>query len=414
MLVNLAKMFGLGIAEKVAVSVCVLVFFWGVFLLVCVATRRRPWYLVPLLGMLTYGYVFYMGFMNFYLSIGLACVALASLWEGTKRGMRIALVLAPLILLAHPLGFIWLLGTGLYRLLWRRMKGRMEWILPVAAFGVGLVVRWYLMHHPELQPDWPERPFYQWNGLDQFWIFRPETRYLGMTVLLFALLATALDLFPWKRSDISWKERRLFPELYLVSFCLTSLLPEDLRPNENAGWIGVLVTRLTLVSAIFAICWLGTLRPRLWHLVVLFVCACVYFAFNYTDTGLISRMEENAQNITRNLPFGTRVLGVSSLPGEYRTGALHIIDRACIGHCFLYSNYEPSTRQFRVRVTEGSPVAVASVDDSEDMQFGSYDVQDDDLPLQQIYQCDPRDWTKLCIRELKAGEKNGLGVMKPE
>ena len=52
-------------------------------------------------------------------------------------------------------------------------------------------------------------------------------------------------------------------------------------------------------------------------------------------------------------------------------------------------------------------MVVASADESEYMQFGSYEVQDEDLPLKQIYQCDANDWTKLCIRDLRAGEKNG-------
>jgi hypothetical protein len=101
-------------------------------------------------------------------------------------------------------------------------------------------------------------------------------------------------------------------------------------------------------------------------------------------------------------------------PPDYRMVTLHVVDRACVGHCFLYSNYEPATKQFRVRVREGSPVVVASPDDSEDMQFGSYEVQDEDLPLKEIYQCDARDWTKLCIHDLKAGEKNGAGGIRPE
>ncbi len=73
MLLNLGKVFGFGVAEKITVSACVLVFFWGVFTLISVATRKRPWLLVPGLAMLAYSYVFYMGFMNYYLSLGLAC-----------------------------------------------------------------------------------------------------------------------------------------------------------------------------------------------------------------------------------------------------------------------------------------------------------------------------------------------------
>ena len=85
----------------------------------------------------------------------------------------------------------------------------------------------------------------------------------------------------------------------------------------------------------------------------------------------------------------------------------HIVDRACIGRCFSYANYEPSSGQFRIRVRQGSQVAAASVEDSEDMQGGEYEVHEEDLPLKLVYQCDPRDLTKLCLRELAEGEKTG-------
>jgi len=413
MLLKLSGIFGFGAAEKIAVALCVLVFFWGVFTLISVATRKRPWLLAPGLAMLAYGYVFYMGFMNYHLSLGLACFGLAALWHGGRRGILIALVLAPLTLLAHPLGFLWLAAAGAYRLLWPRMRGWAEWLPPLAAVGIGLVVRWTLARHAEYQPDWPDAPFFQWNGADQFWGFRPATRYVALAMIGFVAAATLLDLHPWRRGEGNGKERRLFPEFYAVAFCLTSLLPENLRPDENAGWIGLLVTRLTLIGAIFAFCWLGTLRPRKWHLFALGALAAVYFTFVYRDTRLADRMEESAERITRVLPLGTRVIATIFEPPDYRMVALHVVDRACVGHCFLYSNYEAATKQFRLRVREGSPVAVASADDSEDMQSGSYEVQDEDLPMKEIYQCDARDWTKLCVRDLKAGEKNGVGGIRP-
>jgi hypothetical protein len=58
-------------------------------------------------------------------------------------------------------------------------------------------------------------------------------------------------------------------------------------------------------------------------------------------------------------------------------------------------------------VLPGSPVATASVDDSEDMQSGTYDVQDEDLPLKQLSQCTASDLTRICIRDLAEDEKNG-------
>jgi len=414
MLLHLGKVFGFGAAEKLAVSACVLVFFWGVFTLISVATRQRPWLLAPGLAMLAYGYVFYMGFMNYYLSLGLACFGLAALWHGGRRGILLAVLLAPLTLLAHPLGFLWLVAAGAYRLLWPRVRGWAEWFPPAAAVGIGLLVRWVLARHPEFQPDWPDKPFFQWNGADQFWVFRPATQYMALAMIVFVAAATLLDLLPWRQGRANSKERRLFLEFYAVAFCLTSLLPENLRPDQNAGWIGLLVTRLTLISAIFTFCWLGTLRPRRWHFFALAGCAALYFTFVYRDTRLANQMEENAERITRELPPGTRVIATIFEPANYRMVTLHVVDRACVGHCFLYSNYEPATKQFRLRVREGSPVVVSSTDDSEDMQSGFYEVQDEDLPLKEIYQCDAKDWAKLCIRDLQAGESNGVGEIRPD
>jgi len=41
---------------------------------------------------------------------------------------------------------------------------------------------------------------------------------------------------------------------------------------------------------------------------------------------------------------------------------------------------------------------------------GDYVVQQSDLPLVSIYQCDAADWTRLCAAELSVGSKTG----KPE
>jgi hypothetical protein len=196
--------------------------------------------------------------------------------------------------------------------------------------------------------------------------------------------------------------------LYAVAFCATALLPENLRPSVNAGWIGVLGSRLTTISAILGLCILGTLKPRKWHLAGFSVCGIVFFAFLYQDTGWLNRLEANAEKLVANLPAGTRVIVSASAPADSRIAFIgHAVERACIGHCFSYANYEPASGEFRVRVREGSPVATFSTDLAEDMASGEYELDDSDLPMKQIYQCDAGDLTKLCIRDLQAGETNG-------
>src|SRR3984957_17015587 len=48
---GLGKLFSLQVTEKIAVSVCFLIFFWGAFALVSAASERAPWFLVPLFAM---------------------------------------------------------------------------------------------------------------------------------------------------------------------------------------------------------------------------------------------------------------------------------------------------------------------------------------------------------------------------
>src|SRR5215472_6619080 len=58
------NVFGLAAAEKIVVAISVLIFAWGVFAFAAAVSHRPPWFLLPCIGMLAYGYSFNMGFFN--------------------------------------------------------------------------------------------------------------------------------------------------------------------------------------------------------------------------------------------------------------------------------------------------------------------------------------------------------------
>jgi hypothetical protein len=407
MLFYFAKVVGLAVAEKLAVSVCVLVFLWGVFAFLTAITGQKPWYLTPLIAMLAYGYVFHMGFMNYYLSIGLACFGVALAWPLTRKGIIAAALLAPFILLAHPVGFLWFLGASIYRALWVKLPVRWKALPLAAAISCLIIAHIVVLRHTNWETEWPDPPRIRWNGADQLFVFGHRYLYVCLVVLAVgAAIAVAAAQRAGRRAEY-WKQRQLIIEFCAICFIAAMLLPENIRPDPTAGWIGALVSRLTIITAIVGLGWLAWQPPKKWHLFGFAACALLFFTLLFQDGSFLNRLEENAQQITSQLAPGTRVLATIFAPDEYRSLFLHIADRACIGKCFLYSNYEPATKQFRVRVREGSPIVTSNVDDNGDMEAGVYDVQEEDLPLKEIYQCDEDDLTKLCIRDLAAGEKNG-------
>jgi hypothetical protein len=413
-LLHAANIVGFAAAEKIIVSLCVLIFFWGVFAFVAAASGQPPWFLTPCIAMLAYGYSFNMGFLNYYLSIGLASFSLAQLWRGRGLERLLGLVMVPFVILAHPIGFLWLAGVILYASLWPKLPNLWRLALPVAALALLYAVHSYLAHQTKFPVDWGRDPFYIMNGADQLALYGRRYAGLGWIAVCFGVLCVLVDVILRRRDLSFWQVLRRPGEFYLIALLAVALMPENLRPSINGAWIGLLASRLTTITAIFGLCLMSCLKPRKWHLVGFAACAFVFFAFLYQDTLVLNRMESNAEGLVRRLPSGTRVIATIWAPPDSRVSFIgHIADRACIGHCFSYANYEPSSGQFRVRAHAGSPVATASDDDSEDMQAGEYEVQDEDLPVMEIFQCDEKDLTKLCIRDLASGEKNGRLGYKP-
>ena len=406
MVLGLSKAVGFAAAQRIAVSVSVLMFFWGVFALISAVTEEPPWFLTPGIAMLSYGYSFSMGFINYCLSLGLACFGLAIVWRPRRVDWVGGAIFAILTLAAHPIGFLWLLGMVAYMRLRSRLPGWWKPALPLTAVAGFYAVYWYTRNRPDLSADWGRGPFYLYNGADQLVLYGKRYIALAAASFCFGVACVAVNSFARPRETGFWKRVELPLEWYAVAFCATALLPENLRPSPDAGWIGLLGSRLTTISAIFGLCVLGCLKPRKWHLAGFGVCALIFFAFLYQDTGWLNRLETNAEALTRRLAPGTRVLvTIDALPGSRIQFIHHSVERACIGHCFSYENYEPASREFRVRVREGSPVVTSSTDAAEDMASGEYEVDQSDLPLKQIYQCDRTDLTKLCVRDLAADEE---------
>jgi hypothetical protein len=403
MLGGFGDLFGLRAAEKIVVPVCVLIFFWGLFALVSAAARRAPWMLVPCLALVTYGWTFHMGFFNYYLSLGFAFFGVAILWRGKGWERLAAFALAPVIVIAHPFGLIWLAGAGAYVAIAEMASLRYQIGLFLGGVASIFAAHWYFWHRYIVEA--PPGPFYFFNGADQLVIFGDRYKIAELALIAFFAIAIIADLISRRRETGRSKYYVIAAQLYLIVWLGVILFPRGVRFEGHPAAIALITERLTTISAALACCILAAMRPRKWHLGVSLGIAMLFFAFLYQDTGVINDMEAQAEKLTGALPPDQRVLATIDGLSGYRVSIEHIIDQACVGHCFNYGNYEPGSEVFRVRATPGNPYVLANYDDATDTEEGNYVVQPEDLPIYQMYQCTD-DGKTLCIRPLQAGEQN--------
>jgi hypothetical protein len=412
---GVASAVGLRAAEKIVAGAAVLLFFWGAFALICTLTRRTPWFVMPALAAFAYGWTFEQGFMNYYMSLGLALFGLALVARGRGREPAFALVLVPLIWLAHPLGFALLAGMGLYIFLENRLGARAQNFLFAGAIAGLVAVHFYLAS--QFNVVWNTGPFarklLRFNGTDQLVTYGAEYRYIAYAMLAFLLICVALEVFYRVRGRESAGVLRLPLRLYAITFVAAFMLPRVLYLPQMLGpQVGLLTERLTSVTAVLALCVVGSMRPQKWQLAGFAAIAAIFFLYLYMDTGTLNRMEAQAETLVHQLPPEQRVVAtIWPLPGS-RVLIDHFVDRACIGQCYSYGNYEPSSGQFRVRAMPENGIVTANFDDTDAIESGAYVVLPQDLPMSQIYQCRP-DMIELCIRPLAAGEQNGRIGYRP-
>jgi hypothetical protein len=411
LLSGLGSAFGFAAAEKVAVSLAVLIFFWSLFALISAATRRAPWFLTPVMALVTYGYTFEMGLLNYYLALGLSFFCIAIFWRGTSREKLAAIPLAVLISMAHPFGLIWFVCAITYVTIAERLPLRYHVLLIVTAGAAIFSVHYYFWHHFifEAEPD----PFYWFTGVDQLILFGGRYVLPERLLIAFTLLALLVDVVRRRSEPGLWKAYALPLQLYVVIELAVFLFPRGVHfPHRVA--IALITERLTSISAAAGCCLLGVMRPHKWHLAASLAIAGIFFSFLYQDTGAVNRIEDRVERAVRTLPPGQRVLATILTFADSRILIQHIADRACIGYCFSYGNYEPGSEVFRVRASEGNPYVMSDYEDAVDMEEGNYVLRREDLPAYQVFQCSAtgRD---ICIRSLQAGEENNrLGVYQEQ
>jgi len=383
-------------AERVAVSIAVLVFFWGAFAFVAVTSKRRSWAMAPCLAMLAYGWVFHMGFFNFYLSMGLSLCVMAMVWRPSLKRWLLAAPVLLLACLAHDLPVLWAISVIAYLYASRLCSGAGRRLLPVAAI-LALVIGFAVVRHAYVTL-WSPQQLGGMLGIDQVWVFGRKYYLLALGLLL---VWTPLFV---RRVDFSLLESRFGIPLDLVALNSLAivLIPTHLELPFYKAPLNFLAPRMSLAAAVL-ICAFIAAHATLRHGVAFAVLAALFFSFVFVDTREMNRIEARVDVALADVPAGSRVInGILGLTNRMLI-LTHLADRASIGRFWSYSNYEPSTGQFSLRATAPNPVVLSDPRDVSDVQDGHYIVQQRDLPLFQVTLCGPEN--RVCVHSLEAGER---------
>ncbi len=399
MLGGLFRVFGPEAAQRISVSLSVLIFIWGAFALAGAVSGRKAWQILPCIAMLAYGWVFHMGFFNFYLSLGLCFWALALLWEPTLRRVAMAIPIFAVAYVAHALPVVWAAGLVAYAMVDGRLSDKARVYLMPGSMAAMLIFSSTMAR--TIPTSWSAGQIALSTGLDQFWVF--DGKYFailaGLLLMWSVMLLNLIHL-----SDARQVLFSLPFQLCAICGAAVFLLPTSIRFPGYRNALAFIAERMSLAVGICFCALLAGARPRRFERGATMAIAILFFAFLYRDERALNSFEDQMKDAVAGLPPGQRVVSAIIDPDLRINVLAHIVDRACIGHCYSYANYEPSTAQFRIRVDAPKPYVASSYEDSWLMQNGMYVVKESDLPL---YQVDLEDSGEMKVKSLRAGVPSG-------
>jgi hypothetical protein len=393
--------------ERIVAGAAVEIFFWGAFCFVAAAAGQRCWIIAPSLGMIAYGLIFHIGFLNFYISTGLSLWMMALLWHPRLPWCWLAIPIATLALLAHALPLAWALAALLYAHGVRMVPKSRRVLVFLGTAGLLILAQYALLaRFPAIR--WSLRDLASLEGVlgltgsGQFWIYGPDYAIVvcGVLIVWLVLFLQRLD-------------RRSFLDdpvvhIWALSVLAYALMPTVILLPQYNSPLAFMQYRMSLFIAILLCAVVSGGAHGRSFTRVSGLLASLYFTLLYLDARSLNRVEADLAAVLSNLPPSSRVAAAILDSASWRLNGLeHAVAVACLGHCLDYGNYEASTAQFRVRVSGPNGVVASDIASVDEIGSGEHIVTAGEAPLYTVCapkQTDAQRDALFELRKLAAGE----------
>ena len=389
-------------AERIVVSAAVEIFFWGAFCFVGAVAGHRCWIIAPSLAMISYGLIFHLGFLNFYISTGFSLWIMALLWRPERPRSWLSIPLAVLALLAHALPLLAAVAALLYVYGLRRVPEANRWVVFIG--GVCFLILAQTVLLTRSPTPWVLRDVMGIDGIlgligaGQFWLYGPEYLIViaGILIVWFILFLERLD-----RGSILQDP---LIHLWALSMLAYVLLPRQIQLPQYQLPLTFIQTRISFIIGVFLCAVVaGGLHGRG---VTRASCllAAAFFTMLFLDAKSLSRVDDEISRIVMAIPPGQRLAAAFQDSSSVQLNALiHLSSGVCIGRCWDYGNYEPATAGFRVRTDGPNAVVAATRGAVAEIEEGRHMVTPAEAPLYSICIAKGTN-TQYELRKLSAGE----------
>ena len=287
---------GAELAQRLAVSMAVLTFVWGAFAFVTAVGGRKPLHMLPCIAMLAYGWVFHMGFYNFYLSLGLCFWALSVAWKMERQHAPMAAALLLLAYSAHAMPVVWTLALLCYLWLVNRTKTHRRvfvtgaWLLAMILLNAALTYC--------TRAHWSVQQIALTTGADQVWVFDGKYYFVLIGLLLvWGLLFMAMLRKSGAESVVSGVPF----QLCVISAAAVFILPSTVLIPGFQHTLVYSAERMSLGVGVCVCAMLGGARPRVFEKYALLAVSLVFFGFLYRDERALNSFEDRMTDTVARL-----------------------------------------------------------------------------------------------------------------